>query len=77
MKTLLRSLIAGALLLGAAARAETYPSKPITIIVPFGPGGIFQLARGARDLRQGPARQVGQDDQGRRHPAGVRARACA
>jgi tripartite-type tricarboxylate transporter receptor subunit TctC len=38
MKTLLRSLIAGALLLGAAAHADTYPTKPITIIVPFGPG---------------------------------------
>src|SRR6266545_675199 len=38
MKTLLRSLIAGAVLLSAAARADTYPTKPITIIVPFGPG---------------------------------------
>jgi tripartite-type tricarboxylate transporter receptor subunit TctC len=38
MKTLLRGLIAGALLLGAAAHADTYPTKPITIIVPFGPG---------------------------------------
>src|ERR671931_1865940 len=38
MKTLLRSLIAGALLLGATAHADTYPTKPITIIVPFGPG---------------------------------------
>jgi tripartite-type tricarboxylate transporter receptor subunit TctC len=39
MKTVLRILIAiGALSLGLAARADTYPSKPITIIVPFGPG---------------------------------------
>jgi tripartite-type tricarboxylate transporter receptor subunit TctC len=39
MKTLLRILItAGALSLGLAAHADTYPSKPITIIVPFGPG---------------------------------------
>ncbi|OLB75850.1 MAG: tripartite tricarboxylate transporter substrate binding protein [Alphaproteobacteria bacterium] len=38
MKTLLRSLIAGAVLLSAAARADTYPTKPITMIVPFGPG---------------------------------------
>src|SRR5262249_11901545 len=28
----------GALSLGLAAHADTYPSKPITIIVPFGPG---------------------------------------
>jgi putative tricarboxylic transport membrane protein len=39
MKTLLRILIAaGALLFSLAAHADTYPSKPITIIVPFGPG---------------------------------------
>jgi tripartite-type tricarboxylate transporter receptor subunit TctC len=39
MKTLLRILItAGSLSLGLAAHADTYPSKPITIIVPFGPG---------------------------------------
>ena len=39
MKTLLRILIAaGALSFSLAAHADTYPSKPITIIVPFGPG---------------------------------------
>jgi len=39
MKTFLRILIAaGALSFGLAAHADTYPSKPITIIVPFGPG---------------------------------------
>ena len=39
MKTLLRSLVAaGALVFSLAAQADTYPSKPITIIVPFGPG---------------------------------------
>jgi tripartite-type tricarboxylate transporter receptor subunit TctC len=38
MKTLLHSLVAGAVLLSLAAHAETYPSKPITFIVPFGPG---------------------------------------
>src|SRR5512132_2144021 len=39
MKTFLRILIAaGTLSFGLAAHADTYPSKPITIIVPFGPG---------------------------------------
>jgi tripartite-type tricarboxylate transporter receptor subunit TctC len=39
MKHLLPVLAAGcATLLGATAHADTYPSKPITIVVPFGPG---------------------------------------
>jgi tripartite-type tricarboxylate transporter receptor subunit TctC len=39
MRTLLRSLVAaGGLVFSLAAQADTYPSKPITIIVPFGPG---------------------------------------
>ena len=33
--------------------------------------GIFQHARRVGQLRQGPARQMDQDDQGRRHRAGV------
>ena len=37
--TFLRILMAAsATLLGMAANAQTWPSKPITIIVPFGPG---------------------------------------
>ena len=39
MRNLLRILVAaGAALLGPAAHADTYPSKPITIIVPFAAG---------------------------------------
>ena len=38
---------AAALLLGALApiaRAQTYPGKPITIVVPATPGGVIDLA---------------------------------
>jgi tripartite-type tricarboxylate transporter receptor subunit TctC len=39
MKTLLRVLVATSVLLTAlAGHADIYPSKPITVIVPFGPG---------------------------------------
>ena len=39
MKGLLRILMAGALsLLAVAASAQSYPSKPISFVVPFGPG---------------------------------------
>jgi len=39
MKGLLGVLMAGALtLLAVAANAQSYPSKPISFVVPFGPG---------------------------------------
>jgi tripartite-type tricarboxylate transporter receptor subunit TctC len=55
-----RILLWSALLLGFAgpARAETYPSRPIHLIIPYGPGGIVDFA--GRELAQKLSAIVGQ-----------------
>ncbi|WP_157269591.1 tripartite tricarboxylate transporter substrate binding protein [Azohydromonas aeria] len=55
-----RDLLAAALALAAAplARAQAWPSRPITLVVPFGPGGIADLT--ARAVAQAMARTLGQ-----------------
>lgn len=62
MKPLLRSIAAlacAALALGiGAARAQAYPEKPITMVVPFPPGGPTDLV--ARVLAQTLSDQMGQ-----------------
>ena len=56
LKPILLSALGGALLAGALApalAAETYPSRPIEFIVPWGPGGgADQLARKAAPLME-------------------------
>jgi len=42
-KRLARGMAALALLASASAGAQTYPSKPVKIVVPFGAGGIADL----------------------------------
>jgi len=42
----------------ASAGAQPYPSKPVTVIVPFGPGGNADLA--ARSLAQTAQKYLGQ-----------------
>ena len=56
MKTIL-SALAG-LAFAAAAHAQSFPNKPIKIIVPFGPGGFTDVA--ARILQKELAPAIGQ-----------------
>lgn len=51
--------IAASLCMGAAhAQADNFPNKPITLIVPYGPGGVTDVI--ARALGQGMGKVLGQ-----------------
>jgi tripartite-type tricarboxylate transporter receptor subunit TctC len=45
MKKLLNTVCAAAMMVLSlgAAQAQTYPSKPVKIVVPFGPGGFTDV----------------------------------
>lgn len=55
-----RTVLASAALLGTSLRAQTraFPSKPITVICPFGPGGTVDVQ--LRLLVAAAAREIGQ-----------------
>lgn len=60
MKTIARSLLLGSLLVASlsAGFAQTYPSKPVKLIVPFAPGGFTDVV--ARILGQKLSATMGQ-----------------
>ena len=60
LKSALRCLLGPALLfaLAAAAYAETFPSRPIHLIIPYGPGGIVDFT--GRVLAQKMSEVLGQ-----------------
>lgn len=60
MKKLINSLAVASLtvLCGTAAHAETFPTKPVTIIVPFVPGGSSDIT--ARSVMPGMQKRLGQ-----------------
>ncbi|HEY0846875.1 MAG TPA: tripartite tricarboxylate transporter substrate binding protein BugE [Noviherbaspirillum sp.] len=57
LNKLLLSIMAG-LSISAAAQAQTYPSKPITMIVPFAPGGTTDIV--ARIVADKLGKELGQ-----------------
>ena len=43
MRVLRTLVMAAALLAGQGARADDYPTRPITVVVPTGPGGGMEM----------------------------------
>lgn len=59
MKSVFRTAVAAAIVaVAATAHADTWPSKPIHFVVPFGPGGANDLV--ARYVAEAASRELGQ-----------------
>src|ERR1043165_10065619 len=49
----IKALIVAAALSPAAAQAQTYPSRPVTMVVPYAAGGTFDVLGRIMALRMG------------------------
>lgn len=58
MKSLLKVLIAGIALASGVVSAQNYPSRPIRLVLPFGPGGVGDIT--ARAVAQKMSEKMGQ-----------------
>src|SRR5262245_49146108 len=59
VNTLIRSFVAiAALILASTASAQTYPNKPVRIVIPFPPGGVTDIA--GRLIAQRLSERLGQ-----------------
>ena len=52
------SLAAASILVASTAYAQSYPSEPVTLVVPYGPGGASDLA--GRALAESAREYLGQ-----------------
>lgn len=58
MKTLLKVLIVGITLASGVVGAQSFPSRPIRLVLPFGPGGVGDIT--ARAVAQKMSEKMGQ-----------------
>jgi tripartite-type tricarboxylate transporter receptor subunit TctC len=58
VRALAASILAASLLAGGAASSQTYPNRPITMVVPFPPGGATDAI--ARIIQDSMAKSLGQ-----------------
>ena len=54
----MRALLFAAVLVSGMVNAQSYPSRPVTIVVPYAPGGVVDFV--GRTLGQRLSQQLGQ-----------------